>query len=162
MTLDEFNRSAMNDHSMDQEIDEELRKLRDQKDIVIDSRLGFYWIPESFKVYLDLDDDVATARIFKDTVVGRNDEFGAKATTLQAVQKQVRGRMNNEKKRFMKLYGTNPYNNANFNLIVNTSRHSPQTVALVVFDTYQQWLQSDEWVQVVSGVPVGYSYKNEY
>ena len=162
MTLDEFNHQAMTDHTMDQTIDEELRKLRNERDIVIDSRLGFYWIPESFKVYLDLDDDVATARIFKDTVSGRDDEFEGKATTLQDVQRQVRSRMDNEKKRFMSLYGTNPYNNANFDLIVNTSRHSPQTVALVVFDTYQQWLHSDEWVQVVSGVPAGYSYKNEY
>ena len=47
-------------------IDEVLREFREHKDIVIDSRLGFYWIPESFKVYLDLDIDVATARIYKD------------------------------------------------------------------------------------------------
>ncbi len=41
ITLAEFNRRAASDHVMDQEIDEELRRLRDEQDIVIDSRLGF-------------------------------------------------------------------------------------------------------------------------
>ena len=50
MTLSEFNQRASTDHALDQEVDEFLRKLRDKNDIIIDSRLGFYWIPESFKV----------------------------------------------------------------------------------------------------------------
>ncbi len=161
ITLDAFNKMAVIDHSLDHAIDEELRNLRDQKDIVIDSRLGFYWIPESFKVYLDLDMDVATARIYKDAV--SNDLRGSgegESHTIQDVQKQVLARLANEKGRFKTLYGVNPYSNANFDLIINTSRHSPQTVALTVFDTYKKWLQSDEWTQVISEVPMGYSYKN--
>lgn len=161
ITLDEFNRKASTDHSLDHAIDEKLRDLREQRDIVIDSRLGFYWIPESFKVYLDLDMDVATARIFKDTVGNELREYGeGESHTIQDVQKLVHDRLENEKYRFRTLYGVNPYSNGNFDLIINTSRHSPQTVALTVFDTYKKWLQSDEWVQVVSEVPMGYSFKS--
>lgn len=161
MTLDEFNNMALHKHQLDHDIDEELRKLRDQKDIVIDSRLGFYWIPESFKVYLDLDIDVATARIFKDAVNNELREGDSQVgSTIDEVQRSVQGRLENEKQRFKTLYGINPYSNANFDLIINTSRHSPQTVALTVFDTYKKWLQTDEWTQVVSEVPMGYSFKN--
>ena len=161
MTLDEFNNMALHKHQLDHDIDEELRKLRDQKDIVIDSRLGFYWIPESFKVYLDLDIDVATARIFKDAVNNDLREGDSQVgSTIDEVQRSVQGRLENEKQRFKTLYGVNPYSNANFDLIINTSRHSPQTVALTVFDTYKKWLQTDEWTQVVSEVPMGYSFKN--
>ncbi len=160
ITLDEFNRMASSNHQLDHDIDEELRNLRTDKDIVIDSRLGFYWIPESFKVYLDLDMDVATARIFKDTVNNELRESSAENISLQDVQKLVHDRLENEKMRFRTLYGVNPYSNANFDLIINTSRHSPQTVALTVFDTYKKWLASDEWTQVVSEVPMGYSFKN--
>lgn len=160
ITLDEFNRMALNDHALDHAIDEELRNLRSEKDIVIDSRLGFYWIPESFKVYLDLDMDVATARIFKDTVNNELRESGEGFSSLDEVQQLVQSRLENEKRRFRTLYGVNPYSNANFDLIINTSRHSPQTVALTVFDTYKKWLNSDEWEQVVSEVPMGYSFKN--
>jgi cytidylate kinase len=56
------------------------------------------------------------------------------------------------------MYGINPYNRKNFDLVINTSRHSPQTVALTVFDTYKKWLVADEWEQVVSEVPIGYSF----
>jgi len=163
LTLAEFNRMAMSDHEVDHLIDEELRKLRDEKDIVIDSRLGFYWIPESFKVYLDLDDDIATARIFKDLVSNQARESeSTAASSIDEVSRMVRKRMSDERQRFMSMYGTDPYNRSNFDLIVNTSRHSPQTVALAVFDTYQKWLKSDEWEQVVSEVPIGYSFKNQY
>lgn len=161
ISLDEFNKMATDNHTYDHAIDEELRNLRDQKDIVIDSRLGFYWIPESFKVYLDLDMDVATARIYKDTVNNELRESDtSKGTSIQDVQKLVQARLENEKYRFRTLYGVNPYSNANFDLIINTSRHSPQTVALTVFDTYKKWLASDEWTQVISEVPMGYSFKS--
>ena len=161
ITLDTFNQMAVEDHELDYSIDEELRNLRDVKDVVIDSRLGFYWIPESFKVYLDLDMDVATARIFKDTVSNELREYGdGDGSTIMEVQKLVHARLENEKLRFKTLYGVNPYSNANFDLIINTSRHSPQTVALTVFDTYKKWLESEEWKQVVSEVPMGYSFKS--
>ncbi len=152
---------AEDDHNIDHEIDEELRELRNQTDIVIDSRLGFYWIPESFKVYLDLDVDVAAARIFKDSVSNELREYNQDPdVSILEVQRLVHLRLENEKRRFRSLYGVNPYSNSNFDLIINTSRHSPQTVALTVFDTYKKWLESDEWTQVVSEVPMGYSFKN--
>ncbi len=163
MTLRDFNRIASQDHSIDEEIDAQLRKLREQKDIVIDSRLGFYWIPESFKVYLDLDINVATARIYKDSVDNVGRKYGAgQAHSLAEVQKQVQSRLNNEIRRFTSLYGINPYQTSNFDLVVNTSRHSPQTVALTVFDNYKKWLKSDGWRPVYSEVPMGYSYENKY
>jgi cytidylate kinase len=161
MTLDEYNKTAERDRELDHEIDEELRNLRNVKDIVIDSRLGFYWIPESFKVYLDLDMDVATARIFKDSVTNELREYNTGFDySIQDVQKLVQARLDNEQRRFRALYGVNPYSTANFDLVINTSRHSPQTVALTVFDTYKRWLESDEWTQVVSEVPMGFSFKN--
>ncbi len=161
ITLAEFNRRAASDHVMDQEIDEELRRLRDEQDIVIDSRLGFYWIPESFKVYLDLDIEVATARIFKDAVsnVGRANETTA-AATIGDVKMQVQTRLNTEVRRFRSMYGINPYDTKHYDLVINTSRHSPQTVALTVFDEYKRWLRTDEWKPVYSAVPMGYSFED--
>lgn len=161
ITLMEFNRQAANDHEIDNQIDEELRKLRNDNDLVIDSRLGFYWIPESFKVYLDLDIDVATARIFKDAVNngGRSSEIEA-IRSLGDVQKQVQARLNAEARRFRSLYGINPYDTSHFDLIVNTSRHSPETVALAIFDSYKKWLKTEEWHQEHSSVPIGYSFED--
>lgn len=163
ITLTAFNEIAEKNPEIDQQIDEELRKLRDNNDIVIDSRLGFYWIPESFKVYLDLDPEVAIARIYKDANLNvSRSESGEGVSGMDEVIDEVEGRLQNERRRFKKLYNINPYNPENFDLIVDTSRHSPQTVALAVFDNYKKWLASSSWKQVISKVPLGYSFKNEY
>lgn len=163
MTLAQFNKKALDDHSIDQMIDESLRNMREKDDVVIDSRLGFYWIPESFKVYLDLDLDVASARIFRniDQNVSRQ-KSGEEANSMSDVARHVRERLENEKRRYRSLYGINPYDESHFDLIIDTSNHSSQTVATTVFDFYKKWLKSETWKPVHSAVPLGYSLKNEY
>ncbi len=161
MTLEAFNKHAEEHPEVDAEIDEKLRELRNHDDIVIDSRLGFYWIPESFKVYLDLDNDVAVARIFRDANLNTlRSESGEGSTSMEDVMDQVEERMRSERMRFKKLYGINPYSIEHFDLIIDTARHSPQTVALTIFDTYKKWLTSTSWKQVVSRVPMGFSFKH--
>jgi cytidylate kinase len=163
MTLREYNEQAANDNALDEKVDEYLRNLRSKKDIVIDSRLGFYWIPESFKVYLDLDIQVATVRIYKDAVSNNMRlKTGEMVDSLDLVAKQVRERMEAERRRFKELYNVDPYNQAHFDLIIDTSRHSPQTVALTIFDVYRRWLKTDKWKQEFSAIPLGYSFKNQY
>jgi CMP/dCMP kinase len=163
MTLSEYNRLALDDRSLDTKIDEYLRNFHTKKDVVIDSRLGFYWIPESFKVYLDLDIQVATVRIYKDAVSNNMRlKSGERVSSLDVVAKQVLTRMETEQKRFKNLYSVDPYNLSHFDLVIDTSRHSPQTVALTVFDVYRRWLKTDNWKQEISTVPLGYSFKNQY
>ncbi len=163
ITLAEYNEKAANDHALDEKIDVYLRNLRSKNDIVVDSRLGFYWIPESFKVYLDLDIQIATVRIFKDAVSNNGRTKGGEfADSLDAVSKQVRKRMETERERFRDLYNVDPYNSEHFDLVIDTSRHSPQTVALTVFDSYRRWLNTTTWKKEHSSVPLGFSFKNQY
>lgn len=161
ITLRDFNVHASTHPNVDHKIDEELRKLRDERDIVIDARLGFYWIPESFKVYLDLDTDVAIARVFSDA--GHNTfriDSGEGGDSMADVMDQVNERMQSERTRFMKLYNINPYSTKHFDLVIDTARNSSQAVALTIFDTYKKWLHSSSWTQVVYKVPPGYSFKH--
>jgi cytidylate kinase len=163
MSLEEYNRRASDEHDLDDRVDEELRSLRNAKDVVIDSRLGFYWIPESFKVYLDLDLEIATARIFKDAVNNKKrQDSGEGSSSLPDIARKVKERMEDEQQRFRSLYGIDPYNTEHFDLVIDTSRHDPQSVAISVFDNYREWLDSETWEPVHTGVPLGYSYKNQY
>ncbi len=163
LTLAEYNKQAVDDHALDEKIDTFLRNLRTKNDIVIDSRLGFYWIPESFKVYLDLNMQVATVRIFKDAMSNNmRTKGGELADSLDLVAKQVQSRMETEQGRFKNLYGVDPYNSEHFDLVIDTSRHSPQTVALTIFDTYRRWLKTTTWKRETSSVPLGFSFKNQY
>jgi cytidylate kinase len=163
MTLQEYNRQAADDNALDEKVDEYLRNLRNKKDVVIDSRLGFYWIPESFKVYLDLDIQVATVRIYKDAVSNNMRlKTGEMVDSLDLVAKQVKERMEAERRRFKELYNVDPYNQSHFDLVIDTSRHSPQTVALTVYDVYRRWLKTEKWKQEFSAIPLGFSFKNQY
>ena len=161
ITLSEFNKKAELEPEIDLQIDEKLRNLRDARDIVIDARLGFYWIPESFKVYLELNEDLAIARIFKDANINTlRSKSGEVNPSMDEVFDQVEERMQSEKRRFKKLYGINPYSIEHFDLVIDTSEQLPQTVALTVFDAYKKWLESSTWKQVISRVPFGYSFKH--
>ena len=163
MTLAEYNEKAADDHELDTKVDEQLRNLRNKKDIIVDSRLGFYWLPESFKVYLDLDIQVATVRIYKDAVNNNmRTKSGEIANSLDAVSKQVKTRMEAERRRFKELYGVDPNNPEHFDLVIDTSRHSPETVALTIFDTYRRWQKTDTWKPERSAIPLGYSFKDQY
>lgn len=163
LTLAQYNEQAKSDHNLDHQVDNILRELRNNSDIVVDSRLGFYWLPESFKVYLDLDMEVATARIYKDAVSNTSrSDAGEGTASLADVTKQVHGRMQDEQNRFRAMYHVDPYKLDHFDLIIDTSRHSPQTVALAVFDSYKKWLVTEVWEQEHSSVPLGFSFKSQY
>ncbi|MCD5381451.1 MAG: cytidylate kinase family protein [Candidatus Pacebacteria bacterium] len=163
MTLEEYNKKATRDNSLDDKIDEELRNLRNSRDIIVDSRLGFYWIPESFKVYLDLDIDLATVRIFKDAVSNTSRSLvGTSNNSLDEVSRQVRERMMAERSRFRRHYNVDLYDTNHFDFVIDTSRQNPQSVAIAVFDAYKNWLETEVWEPKREEVPLGYSFKNQY
>lgn len=158
ITLKELNERAANDTSIDKKIDHYLKRLASQSNIVVDSRLGFHWIPNSFKVYLELDSDIAIARIFRD--LERDDgRSGEKAESIDDIWDQIKERTTNERARFKRLYQTDPFDGKNYDLIIHTERNNPMTVALWVHDRYQEWLSTTEWKQVVERVPLAYSQK---
>lgn len=156
MTLAEYNLKAQEDHSLDEKVDQQLRNLRDHNDIVVDSRLGFYWIPESFKVYLDLDLKEAAERIHSDAASNiHRTEAGEGMADLTHLTKQVRERMEQEQNRFQAMYHVDPYSLEHFDLVIDTARQSPKTVAMTVVEAYTRWLKSDTWKQERSALPKG-------
>src|SRR3989344_4958858 len=63
ISINQINKRAETEKEIDYRTDEKLRALRNKNKLVIDSRTAFHWIPESFKVYLDLPADIAKQRI---------------------------------------------------------------------------------------------------
>ena len=63
----ELSRIAEHDDAIDREIDERSRRLGEERDrFVIDARLAWHFIPDAFKVFLDVRLDVAARRIYGD------------------------------------------------------------------------------------------------
>ncbi|MDB5160458.1 MAG: cytidylate kinase [Candidatus Saccharibacteria bacterium] len=140
------NKVAENDSTVDFIIDGELRDIGEIGDrIVIDSRMAWHWIPQSFKVYLDLDTAVAARRILAKEDAKRASQEKV-ATDPEEYAKDLDERTASEKKRYDALYGVNPYDispEANhYDLIVDTAQNDADHAAQLVIDAFRRWIES--------------------
>ncbi len=139
MTVEQLNEYAKQNRVIDREIDTLIRRLGEGAEIILDARLGYYWIHDSFKVYLTVDMDIAVKRIYKDISQGlRNEEKGSSIVeTIVSIQKQ--GESAHE--RYFRDYGIDISNTNNFDLIVETDRRSVDEVVALIRKRYKEWQQ---------------------
>lgn len=157
MTLAEANELASTNPAMDRKVDEYVRELGKRSNIVVDSRLGFHWIPDSFKVFLALDSEIAIARIYRD--IEKAERGAEHAQSFEELWAHLEERTQSERSRFMKLYGINPFAEKHYDLIIHTERNNPMTVSLWIHDQYLKWQRTRDWRRVTERVPLGYSEK---
>jgi cytidylate kinase len=155
LTLEEINEQALENPAMDQKVDRYIKELGKKEELVIDSRLGFHWIPQSFRVYLELDSDIAIARIYRD--IEHGERSGERSESMDDIWDRIQDRTRNERLRFKRLYNVDPFVSSHYDLVIHTERNNPMTVALWVHDRYQEWLKRDDWKQIVERVPLAYS-----
>lgn len=125
----EMNRLADVDPSIDEKIDGIFAALgKDNENYVVDSRMAWFFLPDSFKVYLQTDVHVAVDRILRDP--NRNSE--GYHSREEAVEK-ITARKQSENARFLKKYGADCSDLGNFDLVVNTTNRKPEEVyALII------------------------------
>src|SRR4051812_10879124 len=96
VTIEEINKTAELETAIDHAVDERLRELYEKNHFVIDSRLAFHWMPQSFKVYLNLDTETAATRILNHIKSeGRESQT---ATSLEELVTATQMRKESEKK----------------------------------------------------------------
>ncbi len=137
MTTLELNHYTDTHPEIDEEIDSIFKSLSfDANPYLLDSRLAWFFIPDSFKVYLKVDTWVAAERIMNDP--NRKSEV---YPSLEAAVADIRARKKSENQRFLKEYGADCANYQNFNAVINTAYVTPENVAdciLILFEKYQK------------------------
>lgn len=124
MTVLELNRHAETDDSIDEEIDGYLRGLAGvAKDVVIDSRMAWHFVPESLKVYLVVDPIEGAQRVLR---ADRDDEDYA---TLEEAAAANIARMAAEAERYHELYGVRRDDWRNYDIIIDTTDVAKEGVA---------------------------------
>jgi CMP/dCMP kinase len=124
----EMNRRADTDMSIDQRIDGALIALNDSaKGIVIDSRLAWFFVPSSFKVFLQTELQESVRRIMADQA--RNSE--EYRSPSEAAEK-ILARKQSENARFLSKYGADCTNHDHFDIIVDTTDRVPEEVAEII------------------------------
>jgi cytidylate kinase len=143
LTYDEYQKVALNDPKYDRMADDALIAAGKEGDVVIDSRLGYHFIPESFKVFLALDPEIAAARILKDaeTNPNRHKETVHGVKDIPSIVAGIKARFESERERYLEHYGiTDYYDPKHFDLIIDTSKHPLEEVIQIVVEKYNEWL----------------------
>ena len=121
MTTLELNKLSENNFRFDREIDDFTRKLSESSQpFIIDSRMAWYFVPNSFKIYLKVDVDIAAKRIFTDKS-RRNEKY----PDLESAKKDIIRRKKSELFRFKKYYQVECENMEHYDLVIDTSYSTP-------------------------------------
>jgi cytidylate kinase len=145
VSVTELNKIAETDPQIDTDVDEKNRQLNNETNLVVDSRTAFHWVPESFKVYLDIDPDVAIRRIMQDLAVNADRQKSEEAyKDLEEAKERMVVRYTSENKRYQDLYQINPSRHENYDLVIDTGspENSLETVVEKIIDAYREWLES--------------------
>jgi len=132
---------AEQEQEIDHLVDDHLKKLGTNEDnMVIDSRMAWHWMPYSFRVYLDLDLLVASERILKSLDDARMEveDIPQSAADYAA---RLQDRLDSEMRRYKNLYNVNPYNPANYDLVIDTAVNSPEVVQNKIIESFNDWLK---------------------
>lgn len=124
ITIDELNELGKREDWTDREPDEYQKTLGEREDnFVIDSRLGFYFIPHSFKIFLDVELQVAAERIFKNQ---RPDEKPCQ--TVGELADRLRVRADDDDVRYKQYYGASFQDRSRYDLALNSTRETPDEI----------------------------------
>ncbi len=124
LSVIELNEIAKTDESIDKLIDDQLIALRDSSEsLIVDSRLAWHFIPNSYKVHLIVDTSIAANRVFN---AQRSDESYATPEAAYAANAQ---RQTIENERFKQYYGIDCEDQSNYDLILDSSAMLPTELA---------------------------------
>ncbi len=106
--IEAMNISAEVQRDIDLKVDELLQNMyRTDQKLVIDSRMAWHWMPDSFKVFLVLDPDTAAERIFHH--LQQEGRMSEEANSIREVRNSIDRRFASEQKRYGALYGVKRY-----------------------------------------------------
>lgn len=137
-SIEAMNISAEVQRDIDLKVDDLLQVMyRTEEKLVIDSRMAWHWMPGSFKVFLLLDPQTAAQRIYDHLQQGGR--TGEEARSVEEVRNSIDRRFASEQKRYAALYGVNPTDPLNFDIVINTKHNNLETVTAMLLAAYRGW-----------------------
>lgn len=124
MTIRELNKLGEKEDWTDKKADEYQAGLAKKGgNLIIDGRLSFHFIPDSYKVFMKVDPDEGAKRILGDK---RTDED---AEDFSQLKKDLDSRVKSDEKRYKAIYNVDFLNMDNYDLVIDTTKLSPAQVA---------------------------------
>jgi CMP/dCMP kinase len=133
------NISAKAHQLIDPLVDGRLQQIGAKDDrLVIDSRIAWHWIPGSFKVFLDLDLEIAAQRILNEASEYRlkNEEV---ANDPKHYADALKRRLDEEKNRYQLKYKINTFDMSNYDLVIDTAKNDAEQVVEMILKGFEEW-----------------------
>jgi cytidylate kinase len=131
LTTLELNLLTESRKDIDDKIDSYTKALNDSSEnYIVDSRLAWHFIPNSFKVFLLCEDEIAAQRISKDND-RKSDDQDLPVIELLA---KIKERRKSEKRRFKKIYDIDFEDLSNYDLVVDSAYFYPEQTADMIIE----------------------------
>jgi CMP/dCMP kinase len=135
----ELNQRAHRDDSIDDRVDQLQRDLATaDESVVVDSRLGWHFFGDAFKVHLVVDPAIGAGRVM-DRPATATESYGS----LDDAVANLQARSQSERVRFLARYGVDKDRLRNYSLICDTSHLSAHEVVDLILDAIAEQLASD-------------------
>lgn len=134
MTIDELNALGETEAFTDKEVDEYQTKLgQSGESFIIDGRLSWYFIPNSFKIFLDVNPNVGAQRIYDASKKGERDDEKA-YESVEEVKQFIADRVASDISRYQKYYEVDFLDRSNYNLVLDTTNLTIEEKARIILD----------------------------
>ena len=140
MSVTEFNIYVEDHPEIDRQIENSAKEYAKTHDnFIIDARLGWYAVPESFKVYITVDINEAAKRAFNDENRKDTESF----MNVQQQKEDLKRRYELENKRYFELYGIHKEDKSNYDFVIDTTNITVKEAANKIKEEYTKWLNEE-------------------
>lgn len=132
--LDVLELNKLGDVTVDDMVDKKLIEIAKEKkdeEIVFDSRIAWHFLPDSFKVFLDVEAHVQAKRI-----MGAKRDSEKTNLTFEEALESAKQRWNLENGRYQKLYHIDNLNKSNYDLVIDTTQNTPRENATQILKEF--------------------------
>lgn len=142
MNSEEFNHFLMSDPSFDFYIDKQsevLGKQYEGQKVVFDSRLAWHFVPKSFKVFVDLNEDEMARRLTASDRTGKE-----KFDTMEEAKRTLADREATELERYKKIYNIDLSDLSNFDFVIDSMNRTPEQLCDEIWQAYLAFVEAQK------------------
>ncbi len=133
LTLAEYNKLGETDPSTDLEVDEYQKNLGETQDnFIIEGRTSWYFIPRSFKIYLDVSFTEGAKRIFGALQKSGERNEGKNLQSVEDVLKSLMARRESDKMRYAKYFNIDVFDLKNYEFVLDTTNLEIEQVFAII------------------------------
>ena len=130
--------------NLDDQIDDYVKSFNLKNGFIMDTRMGFHFLPDSFKIYFKLAPEIAARWIWNNPERRERELQKEDINSLEDLANSLRTRAENDQKRYLGKYGVDIWDERNYDLVVEVKEFENKKHDLMVYvlEQFFKWLTS--------------------